>query len=162
MAATDRSESAPAPRVPVEIAARALRHVYPGGTVALDGVDLTFGTGLFGLLGPNGAGKSTLMRIVCTLLVPTGGSVTVAGHDVVRDRTAVRGMLGYLPQEFGACSASRRSSTPWPCSAGSATERPVAGASARCCGRSGSTRSPTARSRSSPAAWCAASAWPRH
>ncbi|NIM00018.1 MAG: AAA family ATPase, partial [Acidobacteria bacterium] len=42
---------------------RGLRHVYKGGTVALDGVELSFGTGLFGLLGPNGAGKSTLMRI---------------------------------------------------------------------------------------------------
>jgi len=50
---------------------RGLRHVYKGGTVALDGVDLSFGTGLFGLLGPNGAGKSTLMKILCTLIVPT-------------------------------------------------------------------------------------------
>jgi ABC-type multidrug transport system ATPase subunit len=70
--------------------------------MALDGVDLNFSTGLFGLLGPNGAGKSTLMKIMCTLLVPSGGRVTVAGHDVVKERKAVRGMLGYLPQEFGA------------------------------------------------------------
>jgi len=88
--------------VRVEITVEGLRHVYKGGTVALDGVDLNFGTGLFGLLGPNGAGKSTLMRIMCTLLVPTQGRVTVGGHDVVRERTAVRTMLGYLPQEFGA------------------------------------------------------------
>jgi len=87
---------------PVQITVEGLRHVYKGGTVALDGVDLSFGTGLFGLLGPNGAGKSTLMRIMCTLLVPTAGRATVGGHDVVRDRTAVRTMLGYLPQEFGA------------------------------------------------------------
>jgi ABC-type multidrug transport system ATPase subunit len=87
---------------PVEISVEGLRHVYKGGTVALDGVDLSFGTGLFGLLGPNGAGKSTLMRIMCTLLVPTAGRVTVGGHDVVRERTAVRALLGYLPQEFGA------------------------------------------------------------
>ena len=91
----------------VEIVAGGLRHVYRGGTVALDGVDLQFGTGLFGLLGPNGAGKSTLMRIVCTLLVPTAGSVSVAGHDVVRERTAVRRLLGYLPQEFGAWRLQR-------------------------------------------------------
>jgi ABC-type multidrug transport system ATPase subunit len=84
------------------VVAEALRHVYKGGTVALDGVDLEIGTGLFGLLGPNGAGKSTLMRILCTLLAPTGGSATVFGHDVVGDRAAVRSALGYLPQEFGA------------------------------------------------------------
>jgi ABC-type multidrug transport system ATPase subunit len=81
--------------------------VYRGGTVALDGIDLEFGTGLFGLLGPNGAGKSTLMRIMCTLLVPTEGSVTVGGHDVVRERRAVRRLLGYLPQEFGAWRLQR-------------------------------------------------------
>ena len=86
----------------ITIRVQGLRHVYKGGTVALDGVDLEFGTGLFGLLGPNGAGKSTLMRIICTLLVPTSGSASVGGNDVVADRHAVRQMLGYLPQEFGA------------------------------------------------------------
>ncbi len=86
---------------------RGLRHVYKGGTVALNGVDLSFGTGLFGLLGPNGAGKSTLMRILCTLLVPTEGHVSVNGHDVVGERDAVRASLGYLPQEFGAWRLQR-------------------------------------------------------
>ncbi|MDX1387810.1 MAG: ATP-binding cassette domain-containing protein [Acidobacteriota bacterium] len=85
-----------------EIQVRDVRHVYKGGTVALDGVNLNVGTGLFGLLGPNGAGKSTLMRIVCTLLVPTEGTVHVGGHDVVRNRRAVRELIGYLPQEFNA------------------------------------------------------------
>jgi ABC-type multidrug transport system ATPase subunit len=61
------------------LAMRGLRHVYKGGTVALDGVDLEIGTGLFGLLGPNGAGKSTLMRTLCTLLTPTEGTATVFG-----------------------------------------------------------------------------------
>ncbi|HVS16665.1 MAG TPA: ATP-binding cassette domain-containing protein [Thermoanaerobaculia bacterium] len=84
------------------VVARGLRHVYKGGTVALDGVDLEIGAGLFGLLGPNGAGKSTLMRILCTLLAPTQGSASVFGHDVVGERAAVRSVLGYLPQEFGA------------------------------------------------------------
>jgi ABC-type multidrug transport system ATPase subunit len=89
------------------IHARAVRHVYKGGTVALDGVDLSIGTGLFGLLGPNGAGKSTLMRILCTLLVPTEGQATVGGHDVVSDRPGVRSMIGYLPQEFSAWRLQR-------------------------------------------------------
>ena len=65
-------------RAVVTITAERLRHVYPGGTRALDGVDLEFSTGLFGLLGPNGAGKSTLMRIMCTLLVPSEGRVLFA------------------------------------------------------------------------------------
>lgn len=77
-------------------------HTYKGGTVALDGIALAVGRGLFGLLGPNGAGKSTLMRILCTLLVPSRGRASVLGHDVVRQRRGVRRCLGYLPQEFGA------------------------------------------------------------
>ena len=70
----------PSPSEEVFIITEGVRHVYKGGTVALDGVDLKIGTGLFGLLGPNGAGKSTLMRIICTLLVPTDGRVTGGGH----------------------------------------------------------------------------------
>ena len=84
------------------IEAKGLGHTYKGGHTALDDVDLALGTGLFGLLGPNGAGKSTLMRIICTLLVPTRGTVTVGGHDVTQERRQVREMIGYLPQEFGA------------------------------------------------------------
>jgi len=95
------------PAVEPVIVVDGVRHVYKGGTVALDGVDLNIGTGLFGLLGPNGAGKSTLMRIICTLLVPSDGRVTVGGHDVVRDRRAVRTLFGYLPQEFGAWRLQR-------------------------------------------------------
>jgi len=89
------------------IVAEGLRHVYHGGTVALDGVSLSIGAGLFGLLGPNGAGKSTMMRVICTLLVPTEGRVQVGGHNVVKERTAVRRLLGYLPQEFGAWRLQR-------------------------------------------------------
>ncbi len=84
------------------ISAQGVGHVYANGTVALDDVNLDIGTGLFGLLGSNGAGKSTLMRAICTLLVPARGRVTVGGFDVVADRRAVRGLLGYLPQHFGA------------------------------------------------------------
>jgi ABC-type multidrug transport system ATPase subunit len=77
-------------------------HTYRGGVRALDGIDLRIGPGLFGLLGPNGAGKSTLMRVLCTLLRPSEGRARVGGHDVVRERKAVRQRIGYLPQEFGA------------------------------------------------------------
>jgi len=77
-------------------------HVYPGGKRALDGIDLSIGKGLFGLLGPNGAGKSTLMKILCTILVPTRGRAFVGGFDVVERRGDVRGLIGYLPQDFGA------------------------------------------------------------
>ncbi|MDA0788811.1 MAG: ABC transporter ATP-binding protein [Proteobacteria bacterium] len=79
-----------------------LTHTYTDGFQALDDVNLHCGVGVFGLLGPNGAGKSTLMRILCTLIRPTGGEVRMAGHDVTRDPMAVRAILGYLPQEFGA------------------------------------------------------------
>lgn len=84
------------------IVAERVTHAYKGGTVALDDVSLEIGTGLFGLLGSNGAGKSTLMRILCTLLVPTQGRVTIDGLDVVADRRSVRRLLGYLPQEWSA------------------------------------------------------------
>jgi ABC-type multidrug transport system ATPase subunit len=84
-----------------------LRHVYKGGTVALDGVDLEIGRGLFGLLGPNGAGKSTLMRILCTLIKPSAGQAWVGGHDVLKDGGKVRKSIGYLPQEFGGWRLQR-------------------------------------------------------
>jgi ABC-2 type transport system ATP-binding protein len=75
---------------------------YPGGIAALQDVTLDIPRGLFGLLGPNGAGKSTLMRTIATLQPPDSGHITFDGIDVVRDRTALRRVLGYLPQEFGA------------------------------------------------------------
>ena len=84
-----------------------LRHVYRGGVVALDGVSLSIGTGLFGLLGPNGAGKSTLMRVLCALLTPTAGQASVCGFDTQRERRRVRAMIGYLPQEFSAWRLQR-------------------------------------------------------
>jgi ABC-2 type transport system ATP-binding protein len=75
---------------------------YPGGVHALRDISLDIPRGLFGLLGPNGAGKSTLMRTIATLQAPDSGSLTFDGIDVVRDKTALRRVLGYLPQEFGA------------------------------------------------------------
>src|SRR5690349_4938170 len=62
-----------------------------GETRALDGLDLVIrGGSVYGLLGPNGAGKTTAIRVLATLLKPTGGSATVLGLDVVRDPAAVR------------------------------------------------------------------------
>jgi ABC-2 type transport system ATP-binding protein len=84
------------------IAVNDVSHTYKNGTRALEHVSLKIGVGLFGMLGANGAGKSTLMRIMCTLLVPGSGKVTVGGYDVVADRKIVRGLFGFLPQEFGA------------------------------------------------------------
>ena len=77
-------------------------HTYSNGHQALDNVNLEIGVGLFGLLGSNGAGKSTLMRIICTLIEPKSGSVSLAGCDVVEERDKARTLFGYLPQEFGA------------------------------------------------------------
>ena len=78
-----------------------LTKTYSNGVRALDGVTLEIGPGLFGLLGPNGAGKSTLMRTIATLQEPDSGTITLDGHDIVRDPAALRARLGYLPQEFG-------------------------------------------------------------
>ena len=64
---------------------------------ALDGVSLDVAPGeVVAMLGPNGAGKSTLIRILATTVVPDSGSVTVAGHDVVRDAAAARRSLGVM------------------------------------------------------------------
>ncbi len=78
-----------------------LSKTYSNGVKALQNVSLTIGNHMFGLLGPNGAGKSTLMRTVATLQAPDSGSVTLDGLDVVANKTEVRKILGYLPQEFG-------------------------------------------------------------
>ncbi len=78
-----------------------LSKTYPNGIQALRDVTLTVGPGMFGLLGPNGAGKSTLMRTLATLQDPDTGSVRLGDTDLLRDKHAVRKLLGYLPQEFG-------------------------------------------------------------
>ncbi len=78
-----------------------LSKTYPNGVKALKNLSLTIGNEMFGLLGPNGAGKSSLMRTVATLQDPDSGTVTLDGIDVLKDKNAVRRVLGYLPQEFG-------------------------------------------------------------
>src|SRR3954470_16137613 len=68
--------------------------------MAVDGVDLAVAPGeIYGFLGPNGAGKSTTVRMLCTLLLPTGGTARVAGHDVASQADAVRLRIGAALQE---------------------------------------------------------------
>jgi ABC-2 type transport system ATP-binding protein len=80
-----------------------LTKTYGGDVKALHGIDLNIGTGMFGLLGPNGAGKTTLMRIVAGLLTPSSGELEIFGYDATnaQGKQAVKGLLGYLPQELG-------------------------------------------------------------
>lgn len=78
-----------------------LTHTYDNGTRALDGVNLTVPTGMFGLLGPNGAGKSSLMRCIATLQTPSAGSIQFGDIDVIQQPERLRETLGYLPQDFG-------------------------------------------------------------
>ncbi|MGZ3667859.1 MAG: ATP-binding cassette domain-containing protein, partial [Ktedonobacterales bacterium] len=80
-----------------------LTKVYRGNVHALNGLNLTIPSGMFGLVGPNGAGKTTLMRILAGILHPTNGSVRIGDREIrsERDRTYVKRMLGYLPQELG-------------------------------------------------------------
>jgi ABC-2 type transport system ATP-binding protein len=78
-----------------------LRKRY-GDVQALDGVSFSVREGeVFALLGPNGAGKSTTVRSLVTLTTPDSGSASVAGHDVRREQTAVRRVIGYVPQDSG-------------------------------------------------------------
>ena len=90
----------------MQLQIRDLAKTYGNGVRALDRVSLDVPTGMFGLLGPNGAGKSTLMRTLATLQDADAGSASLAGLpggdiDVLRDKDAVRRVLGYLPQDFG-------------------------------------------------------------
>ena len=71
-----------------------------GDLVAVDGVDFDVTAGeVFGFLGPNGAGKSTTIKMLCTLVQPTAGSASVAGHDILRARDEVRRNIGLVFQD---------------------------------------------------------------
>jgi ABC-2 type transport system ATP-binding protein len=89
-----RSSSAPA----VEV--RDLTRVF-GSFTAVDRISLTVAAGqVFGFLGPNGAGKSTTIRMLCGLLLPSGGSGTVAGFDIMRESERIKSHIGYMSQKF--------------------------------------------------------------
>lgn len=72
-----------------------------GAFTALEDISLTFSPGVYGLLGPNGAGKTTLMKLLATLLFPTKGQILWDGEDILALGAEYRGLLGYLPQQFG-------------------------------------------------------------
>ncbi|MEV4570109.1 ABC transporter ATP-binding protein [Nonomuraea sp. NPDC049419] len=84
------------------IETRSLSKTFDNGVHAVDGVDMTVQPGeIVGFLGPNGAGKTTTMRMLTTLLRPTAGTATVAGHDLVREPREVRRRIGYAAQGSG-------------------------------------------------------------
>ena len=78
-----------------------LNKTYANGVQALKNVNITISQGMFGLLGPNGAGKSSLMRTIATLQEADSGEIQMGGINILREKDAVRRVLGYLPQEFG-------------------------------------------------------------
>jgi ABC-2 type transport system ATP-binding protein len=87
--------------MPNIISIKNLSKVYASGFRALKTVNLDIRRGeIFALLGPNGAGKTTLIGIICGILQPSEGSVTVDGHDIVRDFRAARSLIGLVPQEL--------------------------------------------------------------
>jgi ABC-2 type transport system ATP-binding protein len=73
-----------------------------GPLTAVDRLNLEIARGeIFGLVGPDGAGKTTTLRLLCGLMDPTEGQITVAGHDVTREVDAVKDQIGYMAQKFG-------------------------------------------------------------
>jgi ABC-2 type transport system ATP-binding protein len=97
---------------------RELKKGSPAEMIVAAGVSRSFGAltavsdvsfslpagGIFGLVGSDGAGKTTLLRLVATMLAPSSGALTVAGRDVLRERAAVKELIGYMPQRFGLYS----------------------------------------------------------
>jgi ABC-2 type transport system ATP-binding protein len=78
-----------------------LSKVYGSGFKALNNINLDIKRGeIFALLGPNGAGKTTLISIICGIANPTSGSVSVGGHDIIKNFRAARSLIGLVPQEL--------------------------------------------------------------
>src|SRR3954463_16301622 len=87
----------PSPTIQVEDLTKSFRDLRRGVVHAVDGVSFEARPGeIFGLLGPNGAGKTTTMRILCTVLKPTGGTATIAGYDVATQAPQVRQHIGFM------------------------------------------------------------------
>ncbi len=87
--------------MPAIISIANLSKTYASGFRALKDINLEIRRGeIFALLGPNGAGKTTLIGIVCGILNPSQGGVTVDGHDIIQDYRAARSLIGLVPQEL--------------------------------------------------------------
>ena len=87
--------------MPSIVSVRNLTKTYASGFQALKSVNLEIEQGeILALLGPNGAGKTTLISTICGIVQPTSGTVTVGGHDVIRDFRAARNLIGLVPQEI--------------------------------------------------------------
>jgi ABC-2 type transport system ATP-binding protein len=98
-------------KVDYMVQARGLAKRFPsrtGGVEAVRSVDIDVGTSeIVGFLGPNGAGKTTTLRMLTTLLAPSAGNATVAGHDLRREPVAVRRQIGYVPQRGSTTPQAR-------------------------------------------------------
>jgi ABC-2 type transport system ATP-binding protein len=87
--------------MPPIISVSRLTKTYDSGFQALKEINLDIRRGeIFALLGPNGAGKTTLIGIICGILRPSGGTVTVDGHDIIANYRAARSLIGLVPQEI--------------------------------------------------------------
>ncbi len=96
-----RPQSSRLARMPDFISVSRLSKTYATGFKALIDVDLSIRRGeILALLGPNGAGKTTLISIVCGIVTPSAGTVTVDGHDIIADYRTTRAMIGLVPQEL--------------------------------------------------------------
>ena len=83
------------------LSVKGVSKTYASGHRALEPVDLDIRKGeIFALLGPNGAGKTTLISIICGIVTPSSGSVTVMGHDALADYRSARRLIGLVPQEL--------------------------------------------------------------
>ncbi|QYX81954.1 ABC transporter ATP-binding protein [Streptomyces akebiae] len=102
MSALTAADLAPTPYA-WEIRATGLKVRAGRKRMAVDGLDLSLGTGVHGLLGPNGAGKTTLIRALATVLRPAEGTLELLGESAggLGEHRALRRRIGYLPQEFG-------------------------------------------------------------
>ncbi|MDO7844549.1 ABC transporter ATP-binding protein [Sphingomonas immobilis] len=83
------------------LSVKGVSKTYASGQRALEPVDLEINKGeIFALLGPNGAGKTTLISIICGIVTPSSGTITVMGHDALRETRAARMRIGLVPQEL--------------------------------------------------------------